>query len=108
MINSLSFKKALEIAQSGTIDEVSNIPNEYLDEFNGWINEIETTVNMTDRYVRGIFAQAPKNTRKEFALWVNENYPFHAAYLFAIFDGKPIEPLIYKLAFKGIGHNDKI
>ncbi|HNB52644.1 MAG TPA: RNA ligase, partial [Anaerolineales bacterium] len=104
LVFSLSFKNTLEAYQSGTVDYIrSQIPDEFLAEFNGWVNEIETTLAQTQAAIQAAFAAAPKTTRREYALWVRENQLELSPYLFAKIDGKPLLPMIYKLAFQNRG-----
>jgi len=101
LIFSLSFKNTLEAHSSGTIEYIrSQIPDEFLGEFNGWVTEIETTIAKTKQAIQTAFDSAPKDSRKDFALWTRENHLALSPYLFAKMDGKPLDPLIYKLAFQ--------
>jgi len=101
LISGLSFKHTLEAMSSGTVDYIrSQIPDEFLTEFNGWVTQIEAVVAETHQRVQAIFDEAPQATRKDFALWTLAHHPDLASYLFAMLDGKPLEPLIYRLAFQ--------
>lgn len=101
LVFGLSFKNTLEAYRSGTVDYIrSQIPDEFLAEFNGWVNEIETTLTQTQQAIETAFAAAPKTTRREYALWVQENQQALSSYLFAKIDGNPILPMIYKQAFQ--------
>lgn len=100
LISGLSFKNTLECVANGTLDQLlSIVPDEFLDEVHEWIDQIRLIVNQTRQQVEIAFDQAPKNTRKEFALWVMANHKPLSPYLFARLDNKPVEPLIYKKAF---------
>ena len=101
LISGLSFKNTLECVANGKLDELrAVVPDEFLGEVNVWVDEIQATVEKTKQQVRLVFEQAPKTSRKEFALWVMAHHKPLSSYLFATLDGKPLEPLIYKLAFK--------
>ena len=101
LIFGLSFKHTLEAVTNGTVDYIrSQIPDEFLGQFNGWVAQIETTVAETKRQVQAAFEAAPKETRKDFALWVQANHKELASYLFAMLDCRNIGPLIYRLAFQ--------
>jgi RNA ligase len=101
LISGLSFKNTLAAVMSGTIEEVREIiPDEFLGEMNEWVAEIESTVNQLKKQIQTAFEEAPKGSRKEFALWVQQKHPQLAAYLFAYLDARDIEPLIYKFAFR--------
>ena len=101
LISGLSFKNTLECVASGTLEELTAIiPDEFMTEVSGWIDQIQSIVEETKDKVELAYSQAPKSTRKEFALWALENYKSLSPYLFARLDGKPVEPLIYKMAFE--------
>ena len=102
VISSSSFKNTLAHVKEGTLDSLyDKIPDEFLKEVNGWVREIEDMVELIQHWTEKAFELAPKDTRKEFALWIKKNEPGLQSYLFSMLDGKAIEPLVYKLAFKG-------
>ncbi len=102
LINSLSFKNTLTCVKEGTLDTLYDIiPDEFLGDVNGWVKEIGSMVKLVKGLAETAFDLAPKDTRKDFALWVKENEPGLSSYLFAMLDGKPIEPLVYRQAFTG-------
>lgn len=101
LVSTLSFKNALAVVRSNTVGDIqSQIPDEFLTEFNGWVHEIKTRVVEITEAVERLFAAAPKESRKEYALWVQAHHALLAPYLFARLDNRPIEPLIYSTAFK--------
>lgn len=98
----LSFKRVLEAKQQGLLDELLRIlPNEFHAEVKRWNAVIEGIVYQTTMRVVHNYTRAPKGSRKEFALWVQEHCPQDAAYMFAALDGRDIRPLIYRRAFEG-------
>lgn len=108
LISGLSFKKTLENIANGTFEEWKNgVPDEFLDEVNTWADKIQEVVQETEAQVERVFELAPKNTRKDFALWVMKNHKSISSYLFAKLDGRSIEPLVYKLAFQSSTQNNK-
>lgn len=97
LLMSLTFKNVLKAVQSGTIEGIlSMIPDEFLHETRGWITEIDTTVQRVKNEVQTVFDNAPKTSRKDFAIWVTTHHLSLSRYLFALLDGKDIEPLIYQ------------
>ena len=101
LISGLSFKFVLENHQAGTLNQALEvIPDEFKDQVNDWIDEIETNIFEIKDRVRIAFNVAPKGNRKEFALWVMGYHKNLAPYLFAKLDGKDILPIIYKMGFK--------
>ena len=68
LISGLSFKHTLEAIQSGTVDYIrSQIPDEFLRQFNGWVSTIESVTNGIEHAAQDAFAIAPKDNRKNFA-----------------------------------------
>lgn len=105
LISGLSFKHTLEAEAGGIANEMlESVPDEFLDDVRGWLSDIRLVVSDLiwdiEYAYDQVYDQAPTTTRKEFALWVAVNHPEMAPYLFARLDGKPVEPLIYKMAFK--------
>ena len=96
LITSLTFKNVLKAVQSNKIHKVlDTVPDEFLGEVRGWIDDIESTVTAIKAEVKAVYADAPKDDRKVFAEWVKENYPKLSKYLFFKFDQKDFAPLIY-------------
>ncbi len=101
LISGLSFKFVLENHQAGTLNQALElIPDEFKDQVNGWIDEIETTIEYYQRTVEDAFSNAPREIRKEYALWVQEHATNLVPLMFAKLDGKDILPIIYKIGFK--------
>jgi putative RNA ligase len=97
LIMSLTFKNTLRAMESGTIEQtLEMVPDEFLGEVRGWMAEIRATLAAKKAELEAVFATAPKGTRKEFAQWVMAHHKRIAPYLFALFDGEPLEPLIYE------------
>jgi len=101
LVYGLSFKATLTAIANGSVEAIrQQIPEEFLGEFNGWVDEIEQKVAAIKANIDALFQQAPKTSRKQFAGWVLSEHQGAASYLFALWDGKDIEPLIYRLAFR--------
>ena len=100
----LSFKFILENHQADTLNIVlGTIPDEFKEQVNEWIGEIDTTIEYIQETVKYVFSKAPKNNRKEYALWCKDNAPYLLPYMFAYLDEKDLLPIIYKNAFKNKG-----
>jgi RNA ligase len=100
LVFGLSFKNTLQAVMTNQVENIRlQIPDEFLGQFNAWVKEIEETREHIHREVTEVFAQAPKDTRKNFALWVMANHKELSSYLFAMLDGEAIEPIIHKKAF---------
>jgi RNA ligase len=107
LISGLTFKWTLTNMANGTIGAARLvIPEEFLIQVDEWVAEIETTVRQVKEQATTAFEQAPKSSRKDFALWVQQNHQTLAPYLFSQLDGKDIEPLIYKFAFRDKAPDD--
>ena len=97
LIVSLTFKNVLKAMQNGEIDAIlATVPDEFLAETRSWIAQIQTTIAQVKAEVQQVFNEAPKSSRKEFAIWTNTHHRSLARYLFALLDDKDIEPLIYQ------------
>lgn len=98
LLTSLTFKHVLEAMQNQTISQIlGTVPDEFLGEVRGWIDQIQTTFERTVAAVTAAFTQAPKDSRKAFALWVQTNQADLAPFLFTMLDQRDIRPLIFKL-----------
>ncbi len=103
LISGLSYKNTIEAVQNNTVDYIrAQIPDEFLQEFNAWVIEIENVIAQTKQNVQATFDAAPKESRKDFALWVQEHHKKLAPYLFALLDGREITPLIFKHEFQDL------
>lgn len=97
IISNITFKNTLACVASGTIDTMrQQIPEEYYAQVDEWVAQINARVAEMQQTCSAAFAAAPKDTRKEFVLWVQAQHPRLFPYLIALLDGKPLEPLIYK------------
>ncbi len=99
-IAGLSFKNTLKAMQFGQIEGTRDlVPDEFLDEFNYWVNLINLKVLEVKSEVEREFENAPKRTRKDFALWASGKDDLIKMCLFARLDEKPLDQIIYKHAF---------
>ena len=100
IINNFNFKLVLEHHQNNTLDQVKEvIPDEFYKEMEGWIDYINTVIEITIEHIEEAYKSAPKTTRKEYALWVQAYVPELSKYMFAKADNKDLLPLIYTFAF---------
>ncbi|MGB0385315.1 MAG: RNA ligase [Ardenticatenaceae bacterium] len=101
LVTGLTFNKVLSAMQNNSIQQILDVvPDEFLDETYQWIDEIQHTIKEVTQQITTTFQAAPKATRKEFAIWTLKHHKPIATYLFAMLDGRDIQPLIYKHAFK--------
>jgi len=102
IVTQASFNQVLSAIADGTLLMlIEGIPDEFLGDVRAWQSEIERTVSDTHQRVKTLLEQVPREDRKTAALWIRENCPHDAPYVFAMLDGKDITPLVYKTAFKG-------
>jgi RNA ligase len=104
LVFGLTFRAALESVRDGKVEAIRQIvPEELRAEFDGWVGQIETRIAEVRTEVAEALAEAQAAgitaDRKAFALWAAERYPALRVYLFAALDGKPLEPIIFRLAF---------
>lgn len=100
IINKFTFKLVLEHHKEGTIEQLKRaLPDEFHKELNGWVLRIDRTIEAIPRCIEDTYREAPKSSRKEYALWVQKNVPKLSKYMFTKFDNKSLLPLIYKSAF---------
>lgn len=97
-----TFGRVLDaVAQGKYEDMIAGVPDEFLAEVKSYRYDIERECVAIESQVDLNLMLAPDGDRREFALWVQANYPKSEwAYFFARKDGKDIRPIIYKNAFK--------
>jgi RNA ligase len=98
LISSISFRNTLAAVAGGTLQTYLNsLPDEFMGDVRQWAAEIEQAVIEIRASVNAAFDAAPKESRKEFALWVQANIvKDRQPYMFAMLDNRPINPIIYK------------
>lgn len=100
LMTGINFNRVLEAISTGAFAGwVETMPEEFLINIREYEAQINQVVADTLARTADLYTQAPKGSRKEFALWVRSNCGTDGLYLFALMDGKPIEPLIYKHEF---------
>lgn len=97
-LSSLTFKNILAACANNTLDDLfAIIPDEFLEEAKITTSKIQREVSSIHSQVIAAYLQSPyEASRKEFALWGQENHKDLAPYLFAMLDGKDVVDLIYK------------
>lgn len=105
LVFGLTFRSAIDAVQGGMVEEIRRIvPEELRAEFDGWVAEVEEHVAAVRSTVAEAMQEAAAagliNDRKGFALWASERHPELRVYLFAALDGKPLDPIIFRMEFK--------
>lgn len=100
LVTQASFKRVVEALAEDRLDDLlAGIPDELLGDVRQWQQQIQDTVTEITRTVHTAFANAPKGTRKQFALWVKDNHPDIAPYLFLMLDSRDFRSIIFKREF---------
>jgi RNA ligase len=100
LVTNASFRRVLEAVATDSFDEmIAGIPDEFLEQIHSWHDEIEAKVSDVTKRVELAFGDAPKDSRKEFALWVSENYSELSPCLFRKLDGKEFKSVILRKEF---------
>jgi RNA ligase len=96
----ITFNNTWAAVANGTVDVMrATVPDEFLDEFNGWVRTIQSYVTSLLQTVETNFQAAPKSSRREFAAWVHCHAGSIAPYLFARHDNRNVRELIFLRGF---------
>lgn len=89
IVTNTTYNAVVRHMQEGTIGRIlQDVPDEFLGQVRQWILEINTKVSTFVEMVETAYKEAPKDNRKEFALWVMKNCPTISGYMFSRFDGQ--------------------
>lgn len=102
IMTGVTFNRVLDAVRDGLFEQmIEGVPDEFLAQIKAWKAEIDAAVEQIKRGVQSALERAPQGTQKDFALWVQAEYPKDIqSYLFAAKAGKDITPLIYRKAFE--------
>lgn len=103
LMTGVSYSRVLDAVEIGRYEWlIEGVPDEFLTEVRGWKDQIDGEASWIEDVALSYFRDAPKDDRKTFALWCQQNTtPTVRPMLFALLDGKDIKPLIYKSMKKG-------
>lgn len=92
-ISRMSPKYILEALGDGTIQDLLHAaPEEYREDVQELVEEFSRDKAELTEEVFELFEKAPKESRKEFALWIQQNSPPELkSFLFTLFDKKPLQ-----------------
>ena len=118
LVFGLTFRAALEAARDGRVEAIRQIvPEELRGEFDGWVGQIEARLAQERAALAAALAEATAAglldaagrapDRKAFAQWAAAHHPERRVYLFAAVDGKPVEPILFKTAFRDLLGGDE-
>jgi RNA ligase len=101
IINHLSFNRVLQEVKQGAIEQwLETIPDEFASQVKEHYQIIMETVATITARVEAAYQDAPKTTRKAYALWVREHVPDLAPYMFLRMDDRPYKDKILQHEFK--------
>ena len=95
LIWNYSDDRVLEVLQEGTEKELREymvgVPEEFVKEIEEAITKAKRAELEYTKQIYNLFNNAPRNNRKDFAIWVNSNVPLPLrSHLFTVMDNKPI------------------
>lgn len=96
-IKLMSEKQKMDLWLKGELDQfIANLPVGFRQDFIQKRNLYDLHKEELRKKVQFVYYQAPKATRKEIAIWSQQEKYAHSAMLFNLFDGKSIEELLKK------------
>lgn len=110
-LSRLTGKNILEALAIGDEKDIINLaPEEYLEEIKSTISSYKAKALSDIESLCKEFALAPKDSRKEFALWVNSKVDqLRRSFMFSLFDGKVLDlKTIYKSYLKNKQWDDSL
>ncbi len=75
---------------------ITSCPKQLLKDVSWVVFKVYCRIEDISSFLFEIIEDAPRDNRKEFALWVKEHYPYLSSYLFLVYDGKLTEKDIIK------------
>lgn len=95
LISSLTPKRVLSAIEANSLARVLEIvPDEYYDLIKSWEALIKDHIENVLTDIETAFDMAPKDDRKQYAIWVKNNHPDLHSYMFARMDEKDLLPII--------------
>lgn len=102
ILHGLNFNRILAAHRDDTLDDILSLdlPDDARKQVEEYIDIIDEKIEEICKAVSLAHMEAPDRKRKHYAKWVFENYKQYAPYLFALYDGRDIKPMIYQNEFK--------
>lgn len=97
LIMGLSQKRVIEAMIDGSLTSwLATIPEEFLPEVRQWEADIQSQIDTICECIEEHYALAPKESRKEYALYVKDACPSFLPHMFLRLDGRDYTSLILK------------
>lgn len=99
VLSRLSERYVIDSIMDGSIDDlIEMVPAPYVKKVETWRDSVQFALSVATELLHDTFNRAPKDgTRKDFALWVMENYPKDKAFLFALYDDRNVMTMLLKV-----------
>jgi len=99
----LSPKMIFEMWRDGKIADLAvDVPDEMLVSVREWTVSFDEEYGRILNEAQSAFNKAPKDSRKEFALWAKENAPSVLHYLFMMLDGRDVEKAVRADVYRAV------
>jgi len=97
ILSNATWKNIVKAVEDGSIDDILYmLPDEFTTEIRAWVKYIYQSIKDSKRHINVLYRAAPKDTRKEYAVWVMRECRLLAPLMFARLDEKPLSSLLYK------------
>lgn len=97
LLNNITPRRVIESMIEGTLNDwLLALPEEFRGDVERWRDEAEGEVARTLDRLQTTLADAPRASRKEFALWVQAHHRADAPYFFGLLDGRDVRIGILK------------
>lgn len=98
LLSGLSFRNTIKAVASGNEKYIrSQIPDEFRGTFDEWVRRVVQFTNDVTRKVEDAYQLAPKETRKEYAMYVTNKHNDIKGLMFLRYDNKDYKPHIYQM-----------
>ncbi|MEO1644607.1 MAG: RNA ligase [Chloroflexota bacterium] len=94
----LTYERVLESVATGGAEELLKIIHEdRMDEVRGWVTAIQAQAEALEAEAEQAFADAPKDTRRDFAIWAQKDHKHLLPVLIAMLDGEPYRHRLFRV-----------
>jgi hypothetical protein len=101
VVKLMSERQKAELWMNGEIDAaIDKLPQEFKHVLISRKNDYENAMTELSKNIQANFDQAPKETKKDFALWIQANNISHSFVLFPLFEGKNVDALLRRAVYQ--------